>query len=103
METEKGSGRFQCATVPVTFEKTGTYYFSMQSANEKKNGNASRHVTVGILGASTSAALSMPEEDSLGISDAPSFGQYDVDVLAGASASALAELDDKTGWQSLPA
>ena len=43
----------------------------------------------------------MPETDTLGISDALSFGSYDTDALADASASDLTELDDKTGWMSL--
>ena len=52
--------------------------------------------------ASDASALTMPEtSDSLGISDALSFGQYDADVLADASASALADLDDKSGWLSI--
>ena len=35
------------------------------------------------------------------MSDALSFGQYDADALAGASAASLAELDDKSAWQDL--
>ena len=70
----------------------------MESTNAKKGGSAYYDVTVGIMGGSSDAALSMPETDTLGISDDLSFGQYDADVLADASASALAGLDDKTGW-----
>ena len=51
--------------------------------------------------ASVASALAMSETDSLGISDALSFGGYDADVLADASASSLADLDDKSGRISL--
>ena len=53
------------------------------------------------LNPSAASPLSMPETDSLGISDALSFGGYDADVLADASASALADLDDKIGWMNI--
>jgi autotransporter passenger strand-loop-strand repeat protein len=98
---EDDAGNFQCATAPITFENAGTYYFSMESTNAKKGGSAYYDVTVGILGGSSEAALSMPETDSLGISDALSFGGYDADVLADASASSLAELNDKSGWMNI--
>ena len=45
--------------------------------------------------------LAMPETDSLAMTNELSLGQYSTDVLADASASSLAELDDKTVWQSL--
>ena len=51
--------------------------------------------------ASVASALAMPETDTLGISDALSFGGYDTDALADASASALADLDDKSGWMDI--
>ena len=51
--------------------------------------------------AQDTCAFDMPETDSLGISDAMSFGPFDADVLADASVSALAELDDKTGWLNI--
>ena len=35
------------------------------------------------------------------MTDSLSFGQYDVDALADASASSLAELDDRSSWQNL--
>ena len=44
----------------------------------------------------------MPEtSDELAMSDALSFGQYDADVLADASASSLAELDANSGWLNI--
>ena len=98
---EDDAGNFQCATAPITFENAGTYYFSMESTNAKKGGSAYYDVTVGIMGGSSDAALSMPETDTLGISDVLSFAQYDTDVLADASASALADLDDKSGWMNI--
>ena len=52
--------------------------------------------------ASDASALAMPETNSLGISDALSFGGYDTDVLADASAaSGLADLDDKSAWLNI--
>ena len=46
-------------------------------------------------------ALAMPMTDSLGISDALCFGGYDADALASASTASLADLNEKSGWQSL--
>ena len=49
-----------------------------------------------------SSSLAMPEtSDALGISDALSFGGYDADALASASTASLADLNDKSAWQSL--
>ena len=78
------------------------YFVSMQSTGAKKGAEVFYNVTAMFLASETAAdALSMPETDTLGISDALSFGQYDADALASASASALDELEDKSGWQSL--
>jgi hypothetical protein len=35
------------------------------------------------------------------MTDSLSLGRYDADVLTGASASSLADLDDKTGWLNI--
>jgi len=80
----------------------GEYYVSMAAKTTKATdkGCVFYNVTATFT-ASASASLAMPETDSLGISDALSFGSYDTDALADASASALADLDDKSGWQSL--
>ena len=56
-----------------------------------------------------SASLSMPETDnldafadsSLNLTDSLSFGPYDTDALADASAASLATLDDKSGWLNI--
>ena len=80
----------------------------MTSTNAKKGSAAYYNVDVvnvsgqnPPLSASEASSLAMPETDSLGISDALSFGQYDTDVLADASTSALAELDDKSAWLNI--
>jgi len=91
----------------------GEYYFSVESPDAKKGGNADYRVSV-IVGDEYKAALTMPEtasdacalampetSDELGISDALSFCGYDTDVLADASASVLAELDGSTAMQLL--
>jgi len=57
-----------------------------------------------VIGGSTSDALDMPETafaDSLNLADALSFGGYDAEVLADASASSLAELDGKSSWLNI--
>ena len=106
-----GDYRYSSTTDKLQLE-AGEYWFSVESPNAKKGGNADYRVSV-IVGeeyksaltmpetASDASALAMPEEDSLGISDALSLAGYDTDALADASASALAELDDKSAWQSL--
>ncbi len=89
----------------------GQFYLGVTSANAKKGSAAYYNVDVvsvsaqetsALLSAPDAAALDMPEtSDSLALTDSLSFGQYDADVLADASASTLAELDDKNSWQSL--
>ena len=87
----------------------GEFYVGVIAANAKKGSAAYYNVDVvsvsgqnsGPSSASVASALAMPETDSLGISDALSFGGYDANVLADASASSLAGLDDKSGWMSL--
>ena len=78
------------------------YFVSVQSVGAKKGASVYYNVWATLTPIET-AALSMPESsDSLGITDSLSLGQYtDADALADASASALAELDDKSAWQSL--
>ena len=44
---------------------------------------------------------SLAMTDSLNLTDASSFGGYDTDALADASASSLSELDDKAGWLNI--
>ena len=89
--------------------EAGEYYISMTAKNTKANdkGSVFYNVTANAtLSGNVSSALAMPETelasfDSLGISDALSFGQYDTDALANASSSALNGLDDKTGWTNI--
>ena len=73
----------------------------MTSTNAKKGSAAYYNVDVISISDQTSAALSPSEASSLGISDALSFDGYDADVLADAAATALANMDNKTGWQSI--
>jgi autotransporter passenger strand-loop-strand repeat protein len=95
----------------------GVEYFLSMTAKDAKKGNVYYNVTATVfsLNDATADALAMPEPDtlamtdslavpeidSLGISDALSFGSYDTDALADASASSLAELDDKSTWQNI--
>lgn len=88
-------------TKAYNFKEAGEYYLAITSTNAKTGGNAFYNVTLLdsdiVDDMPAVSALAMPEMDTLGISDALSFGQYGAD----ASASALAELDDKSAWQSL--
>ena len=82
--------------------KTGeTYYVSMQSTGAKKGDEVYYNITANLSGAQPASSLAMPETDNLANSDALSFGGYDTDVLADASASSLAELDDKSAWLNI--
>ena len=124
----KGATEY-AATTKVLSLAAGDYYISMQSTNAKKGGAAYYHVSLnkaecsglpdgGIAQAaisdaqdacaldmpetaSVSSSLAVPETDTLGISNALSFGSYDTDALADAEASAFADLDDKTGWLNI--
>ena len=97
----------------------GEYFISMESTNSKKGGAAYYKVELNtancarlptaVLAAHDADALAMPEasamdalaDSNLNLMDAMSFGQYDTDALADASAFSLADLDNKTRWQSL--
>jgi len=100
----------------LSLEVGTEYYVSMTAAKTTANakGSVFYNVTATLTpqnasslsmpeASSAASALSMPETDSdnLGISDALSFGSYDTDVLADTSASALADLDDKSGWLNI--
>ena len=99
----KGQSTVEPPTVTLTGLKAEEeYYVSMTAKSTKANASGSVFYNVtATLEPAVGAALSMPEPDSLGISDALSFGGYDTDALADASASALADLDDKTGWLNI--
>ena len=81
--------------------ETTRYFVSMQATDTKNSPMVYYSVSAWISTASNGSALTMPETDSLAMTDVLSLGGYDTDVLADASASALADLDDKSGWQSL--
>ena len=80
----------------------GEFFLGVTSTNAKKGSAAYYKLDVVSVSGQDTSALSMPEtSDALSISDALSFGQYDTDVLADASASSLAELDNKLGWENM--
>ena len=95
-------GEYMGITKPLLL-KSGTYYFSMESTNADKGGDAYYSVYVNSFnGASREYdALTMPEADDPSIADSLSLGKYDADALADASAASLAELDGKSAWQNL--
>ena len=97
-----GGDTYQATTKTLKLT-AGTYYFSMESTNADKGGDAYYSVYVNSFnGASREYdALTMPETDSRSIADSLSFGRYDADALADASAASLAELDGKAVWQNL--
>ena len=71
--------------------------------NAKKGGDAYyrlwSRMTTGLQ--FDSPALPEVADISLNTQDVLNFSQYDGDVLADVSASALADLDDKTGWLNI--
>ena len=78
------------------------YFVSMQSTDTKKSPEVYYNVMSFPTAVSVSDALRMPEtSDALAMSDGLSLGQDGVDALADASASALADQDDKTGWLNI--
>ncbi len=80
----------------------GQFFLGVNSTNAKKGSEAYYYMDVVSVSGQESSSLAMPETDSLGISDALSFGGYDTDAFADASAaSGLAELDGKSSWQNL--
>ena len=87
--------------------EVGTEYYVSMTA-EKTTANAKGSVFYNVSATLTpqnASSLAMPETASaasaLAMTDALSFARYDSDVLAGASASTLADLNDKAAWQSL--
>ena len=78
------------------------YFVSVQSVGANNGAEVFYNVTAVFTTAGTDgAALSMPETDGLTLTDDLSFGNYGADVLAGVSASALAELDGISARQEL--
>jgi len=111
---KKGETDIEKSTALLTGLKAGDYYVSMTAKSTKANASGSvfYNVTATLTPQnpsslampetdSAASSLAMPEADSLGISDALSFGGFNADVLADASASALADLDDKSGWLNI--
>ncbi|MBR5023770.1 MAG: hypothetical protein IKX48_01795, partial [Victivallales bacterium] len=92
--------------------ESGEYYVSMTAKSTKAHdkGSVFYNVTATLepsLGdalampesSSAASSLSMPEADSLGISDALSFCGYDTDVLA--DVSSLNDLNGQSDWLNL--
>ena len=80
----------------------GEYYISMTAANTSNNAKGSVFYNVtATLEPSDAASLAMPETDSLADTDVLSLGQFDADALASAAASSLADLNDKSAWQTI--
>ena len=108
---DKGKGVVETTTNALTGLEAGEYYISMTAKNTKPNekGCVFYNVTA-TLEPAVMDALAMPERDGspnaladsgLNLTDALSSGGYDADALANASASALAERNDKSGWLNL--
>ena len=99
-----GGDTYQATTKTLKLT-AGTYYFSMESTNADKGGDAYYSVYVNSFTRTArsreSDALTMPETDSRSVADSLSFGRYDADALADTSAASLAELDGKSAWQNL--
>ena len=105
---DKKDGYVNEALIPKTVEieeKTSDdvkYFVSVQSVGAKKGASVYYNVWATMTPLPEASALAMPEtSDELAISDALSFGNYDADVLADASASSLADLDDKSAWLNI--
>ena len=79
------------------------YFVSMQATDTKKSPGVYYNVMSFPTAVSEADALALPEtSDALAMTDSLSFGQHNTDAIAGASfTSSLADLDDKSGWQSL--
>ena len=99
----KNATEYTAETKVLSLE-AGDYFISMESTNAKKGGSAYYNVTL------NSDACVWPAEENpesclagvLNAQDELSFGRNGLEeALAGASASALAELDDKSAWQNM--
>ena len=106
----KGKTTVEATTDLIADLAAGEYYVSMTAKSTKANASGSVFYNVtATLEPSDMASLAMPEtstanaltDTALNLTDSLSFSGYDADVLANASTSALAELDDKSAWQSL--
>ena len=102
LKLAKGETTLETTTSAIAGLEAGEYYVSMTAKNTKANekGYVCYNVTAK-LDHSVADALAMPESDDLAMTDALSFGRFDADALADASASALAERNDKLAWQSI--
>ena len=106
-EVVDGVQMYGIETKAYNFKEPGEYYLAITSTNAKTGGNAFYNVSLldTDIVDSVASALSMPETSSvasaLAMPDDLNFAQYDTDVLADASASSLAELDDKSAWLNI--
>ena len=94
LKKDKGAEFFTAETKALSLA-AGTYFVSMESTNAAKGGSAHYNIEIASFSQSGSDA------DALAMTDALSFGGYDVDILADASAfDKLASFDDVSGWQT---
>ena len=118
LKKAKGDVEYSATTKALSLA-AGEYYISMQSTNAKKGGAAYYNVSLNadacsdlptaVSAAQDANALSMPETSGpdvladtvLNLTDSLSFSRLDTDVLTDASASALSELEGKSGWLNI--
>ena len=108
LKKSKGASIYTADTKALALDE-GEYFISMESTNSKKGGAAYYKVELNttncaglptaVLAAHDADALAMPETDSLGISDALSFGGYDADALA--DVSSFNDLNGQSDWLNL--
>ena len=103
LKLDKGASVVDKFTDAISDLAAGEYYISMTATNTSNNAKGSVFYNVAAtFEPSDMASLAMPEtSDSLAMTDSLSFGTFDTDVIASATSSSLAELDDKSVWQNL--
>ena len=98
----EGAQLVKAVSIKKTTSDDVKYFVSVQSVGAKNGAEVFYNVRATFTPeASEGAALTMPETDELSLTDNLSFGNYDTDALAGATASPLAELDAVSAWQNL--
>ena len=85
-------------TVSLSAVENRTYFIAVKSTTAAKGKTAYYNVTLDFLETAAGSVLAMPETSDrlLAMPDAMSFGQYDADALADASASSLADLGESS-------
>ncbi len=104
--------KYKAGNGPATSKKTVSlevkdgvsYYVSVKATNVKNTKvDPKTYYNVSYsVESSEASALAMPEtSEALAMTDSLSFGSYDTDALASASASSLTDLNDKSGWLNI--